>query len=128
MAGIVMGHVLEVMDRPWKWGEADCCTAACDVFLRLTGIDPMASLRGKYATRHEANTIIQAMGGFEAMAVTLAERAGLQPSDGRPGDLAVGCPSGGVESLVICVSPGVYAGKTRTGVVTIPSAKRFYRA
>lgn len=38
------------MLRPWKWGEADCCTSACDAFLALWGVDPMAELRGAYTT------------------------------------------------------------------------------
>jgi hypothetical protein len=129
MAGVVVGHVLDVMDRPWQWGEADCCTAACDVFLRLTDIDPMAALRGRYRTRGQAYAVIRDMGGFEAMADTLAAQAGLTAvADGQPGDIGVGILPGGRRALVVCIAPGRYAGKTQTGFTTIADVARCYHA
>lgn len=121
-----MATALDVMDRPWKWGEADCCTAACDVFLRLYGIDPMARLRGKYATRREANRLIEAFGGFEPMASFLAEEAGLRPVDHVPGAVAVATLPGGWQALTICLAPDRFVGKTRTGLTTVGTKARCY--
>lgn len=109
----VMEVALDVMDRPWKWGEADCCTSACDVFLRLYGIDPMAPLRGTYRTQREAARIIARMGGFERMAATLAERAGLREVEPVAGAVGVS-PDG----LVICANPRIWLGKTLTGLTS----------
>lgn len=129
MAGIILAHALEVMDRPWKWGEADCCTAACDVFLRLTGIDAMAPLRGQYDTFRGAAALIQARGGFEAMCDGLAAAAGLSSvMEGAPGDLAVGSMPGDRFALTICIASSIYLGKTLTGMATIHRATRHYRA
>jgi hypothetical protein len=117
------------MDRPWKWGEADCCMSADDVFCRLTGIAPSAPLRGTYSSRREAATIINNYGGFIPMCDTLAARAGLRSDEhGQPGDLAVCLTGLGVPSLAICVVPGMYIGKTLTGLTSVYEAVRHYRA
>ena len=42
----VLAEVERVMSKPFAWGACDCCSAACDVFTRLWGVDPMASIRG----------------------------------------------------------------------------------
>jgi hypothetical protein len=117
----VMETALDVMDCPWEWGRADCCTSACDVFLRLYGIDPMASLRGTYSTQRGAAKAIARMGGFDQMAATLAARAGMQPVEPRVG--AVGVTH---EGLVICARPGVWLGKTLTGMTTVREVSAAY--
>lgn len=43
-------HIRGASGRPFVWGTRDCCTFACDGILAMTGVDPMADLRGKYAT------------------------------------------------------------------------------
>ena len=87
--GPVMATCMEVMDRPWEWGAADCCTAACDVFLRLYGVDPMAQFRGRYSSRVGALRIIAQAGGFIDLAQGFARSSGLVASDGRVGDFGV---------------------------------------
>ena len=122
-----MAVALSVMDRPWAWGEADCCTAACDVFGLLHGIDPMASLRGRYRSQMGAARIIAKAGGFVAMAEGLAQAARLGPSFGEPGDIGVAKMTDG-HALVICVAPGQWAGKTVTGMTTVQDVVRCWRA
>lgn len=47
-------------DQPFKWGEHDCMTLACDSIKTMTGFDPMAGwARGKYSTKHEAIDIVR---------------------------------------------------------------------
>lgn len=128
MAGMILPHVIEVMDRRWKWGEADCCTAACDVFQRLTGIDPMAPLRGRYDSWDSAHALIKEMGGFEAMTDTLAAEAGLVQSDGRPGDIGVVFGQANGFALGICLKPGAWAGKSISGFRTLPGFLRCWHA
>lgn len=62
---------------PFAWGTNDCATLAADAVLELTGVDPMASLRGTYGTEDEADGVISAAGGLEALADSLAAAAGL---------------------------------------------------
>lgn len=124
MAG-VMAVCLEVMDRPWRWGAADCCTAACDVFLRLHGVDPMAPLRGRYSSRVGALRMIALEGGWQAMAQGLADRAGLVASDGRAGDIGL-IRVGDTLALGICTG-AVWAGKSERGLATVPEFERAWR-
>lgn len=121
---LILAACLEVMDRPWQWGAADCCTAACDVFQRLHGIDPMVPLRGRYSSRLGAARLIARHGGWLAMGDALAARAGLVVTDGRPGDLGLIDAGGGVLALGVCTAPGVWAGKSEAGMATVRSVRR----
>ena len=116
----MMALALAVMYRDWQWGSADCCTAACDVFLRAWGVDPMAELRGTYDSEGGAARAIVARGGWLAMAQGLADDAGLVRSD-RAGALGLGVvpEAFGGRALVIQASPGVWLGKTLTGCKTV---------
>jgi hypothetical protein len=121
----VMAAVSEVMGRPWKWGEADCCAAACDVFLRLHGIDPMQPLRGVCASREEAGRVVGAMGGMIAMVDRLTAAAGLMPTDAPvAGDLGLTAERPEGRALCICVSPDRWAAKTARGYAIVSAAER----
>ena len=131
MAGTVtdvLAIAVEVMDREWEWGSADCCTAACDVFRRLHGIDPMASLRGRYDSALSAARIVTINGGFPALAGRLALRARLRPGSGAPGEIGLtheGAAQGfGGRALAISLGGGVYAGKTHQGLFIFEGAQR----
>lgn len=117
-----MAVVAEVMLRRWRWGEADCCTSACDVFQRLHGIDPMAPLRGAYSSRAEADALIQQNGGLEPLVALLTARAGLHEGVGGEGELGVG----ETRCLLIGVGHG-WVAKTANGFCTMPRAVRSWR-
>lgn len=128
----VMAEVDRVMSAHWDWGRADCCTAACDVFLALHGVDPMQPLRNQYASALGAARLIRSWGGFCGMAASLASISGLRVGQGSPGDIGVS-PAGtgdGLEgrSLLICVEAGAWAGKTLTGFAIVPTAERCWHA
>ena len=119
-----MALVSEIMGRPWKWGEADCCAAACDVFLRLHGIDPMEPLRGACASREEAERVIGAMGGMIAMVDRLTARAGLVRTDApQPGDLGITAERPEGRALCICIAPDRWAAKTARGFAVVSMAE-----
>lgn len=119
---------LDIMDRPWDWGAADCCTAACDVFARLHGIDPMLPLRGRYSTRMGALRHIACWGGWLAMGSKLATQSGLvRVSIGMPGDIGIIRDAKGVLALGIRTEMG-WAGKTDTGLAIVPQVVRVWRA
>jgi hypothetical protein len=109
---------LALMDGPFVWGRADCCTAACDVFLALHGVDPMAPLRGRYRTRAGALRLIAARGGWRAMARALAAEAGLVAGQGGAGEIGLAVV-GGSHALVIGIERGLWAGKGADGVVAV---------
>ena len=119
----VMDVVLAVMTRRWEWGVADCCTAPCDVFARLHGVDPMASLRGVYSSRSSAEIVITGMGGMVAMAERLAARAGLR--DGIGGEGEIGVSGERPEGRVLCICVGdAWAAKTARGFALIRGVDR----
>ena len=43
---------------PFAWGTNDCCTFAADAVRLTYGVDPMADLRGTYASAREAKDAI----------------------------------------------------------------------
>lgn len=114
---MVIAHVVEVMRGPWVWGESDCCAAACAVFERLHGVDPMAPLRGRYRTRAGAMRLIARAGGFDNLASGLAADAGLVPTRWAPGALGVANIDG--PALVIGVEHGLWAGRVDGGYQTL---------
>ena len=121
-----MQTCLEAMARPWEWGAADCCTAACDVFMRLHDIDPMEPLRGRYDTRLGAMRLIAQEGGMIAMATRLAGCAGLQPGSAAAGEIGVIVTQG---QLALGIGLGcAWVGKSKTGMATVPECVRSWRA
>lgn len=122
-----MAEVDRIMSVRWRWGPADCCASACDVFAALRGIDPMAPVRGRYDSAASAVRLIRRMGGFVAMAQGLATRAGLTACGPVPG--AIGLSHAGAahgpegRALLICVQPGYWAGKNELGYSIIPDAE-----
>lgn len=126
MAGDVMRIVDTVMLRPLVWGESDCCLTAGDVFLRLHGIDPVAGLRGRYASVLEACRIIRAAGGMVPLFTGLFAAAGLVAAKGRAGLIGISAPGAaeGPEgrALLISAAPNIWVGKTANGWATRPPA------
>lgn len=125
---IVANAVERVMSVRWQWGSADCCTASCDVFKALHGIDPMESVRGSYSDAVSAARLIRDWGGFSSMAEAFAIRNGLSPSSGKPGDIGLSMPgnAGGPDgrAMLICIQPGSWAGKSDLGYTILPCAER----
>jgi hypothetical protein len=56
-------HIKAASQRHFSWGEFDCCTFACDGILAMTGVDPMADLRGKYGTAIGSARALKAFAG-----------------------------------------------------------------
>ncbi len=45
---LMFAAIDEARERPFVWGESDCCLFAADVVLAMTGEDYAAPYRGKY--------------------------------------------------------------------------------
>ena len=123
----VMAEVERIMAQPFAWGPCDCCSAACDVFAALWGVDPMAPVRG-YSGALSAHRLMARHGGLGGLADVLARCAGL--CDGhRTGGLALSCFPGRRQSLLICIQPGLWAGKSPRGIAMVrAAAKGWYLA
>ena len=117
----VLETVEAVMSQPFEWGPCDCCSASCDVFLRLWGFDPMAPVRGYIGPRQAAEVI---GGDLGALADRLAAGARLVEGH-QTGGLALSTDG---RSLLICITPGQWAGKTRRGFAILRSAAKGWHA
>ena len=106
---------------PVRPGLADCCSAPCDAFRALHGVDPMAPLRGTYDDWPEARARVRQMGGWRRMFATLARRAGLVAGQGAPGEIGlIALP--GHRHLGLCVGGDWWAIRVDGGVQTVPGA------
>jgi hypothetical protein len=121
-ADAAMAAAERAMLRPFAWGVADCCTAACGAFAELHGFDPMAHWRG-YRTAREAHRNL-GRDPVGTIRETL-ERAGL----------VEGTAIGGIgltlhkdrPSLLLCVGPNRWAGKTQNGLAILRASVMDYR-
>jgi hypothetical protein len=120
----VMVEVERVMSRPFAWGPCDCCSAACDVFAALWGCDPMTGLRC-YTGAAQAARMLAAEGGLRPWAERVARRAGLVPGH-APGGFGL-AEFGGRASLLICVRPGLWAGKSLRGFALVRTVEKGWR-
>lgn len=84
-----IARMRRIFAAPFAWGQADCCTAPCDGFRALHGVDPMALLRGEYGSFAGAARALLRFGGFGAMAAACAEHAGLRPGVGAVGEIGL---------------------------------------
>lgn len=133
MAGFVtpsaaLSAAIEVMDRPWEWGAADCCTSACAAFALLHGADPMEAHRGTYSDERGAMALVARLGGWEAMCAAVAGDAGLHavpPQEAPVGALGL-LLVGKRHSLTLKVGASSWVGKGRTGFVIVTAG--VYRA
>lgn len=64
---------------PFAWGVHDCALLLADWAQVLTGVDPAAHLRGRYATRRGCARVLQRGGGIVAVVGDCAARAGFDP-------------------------------------------------
>jgi hypothetical protein len=53
-------------DQPFAWGKHDCCTVAADAVLAVTGMDPIAQLRGSWAGPRQAVAVLRRAGGLRS--------------------------------------------------------------
>lgn len=86
-----MSDFLRAMARAsFVWGSCDCSLVMADWCRAARGVDPAASLRGRYSTAAGAMRHVLRLGGFEAMARSLMAGCGFATTqDPRPGDVGL---------------------------------------
>lgn len=120
---MIPDEVLEVYCRPFAWGDADCCTSACDVFAGWHGLDPMAPLRGLYSTEAGAMALIREWGGWRRMTARLADLAGLRAGMGEARELGlIRLGDGRGMGLAVGLGGGWWAGRIDGGVQAVEGA------
>lgn len=88
---LLSNYLAAICRRRWQPGAFDCAVFMADWVRELTGLDPIADVRGTYHTEQQFLRIVRREGGFEAAvgrrlgAVGFC-RVGL---DARAGDMAV---------------------------------------
>lgn len=81
----------ESASRRREAGVWDCCTFPAAWAMQCGAADPMADMRGAYATEADALRLIQNRGGLDGLFSDALEAVGWQRRDGppRPGDIGV---------------------------------------
>lgn len=110
--------------RPFKWGEFDCCLAACDLIRFLTGIDPAEKFRGTYSDELGAKKHIGDFGSVGELAVEVLGSYGFEelelPKTAQRGDIAlISTPEYG-ETLGFVSTSGRIAAPGARGLVFYP--------
>lgn len=73
-------------ERPFSWGEFDCCTFAADCAVAVCGVDPAEAYRGKYKTERGAKkAIVKRHGSVEGVLDAYFSR--INPAFIQRGDL-----------------------------------------
>lgn len=81
-------------ERPFSWGESDCCLFAADCCIAVCSVDPAEEYRGHYSTETGAKRALKARHGsleaawdayFERIDVKLAQRGDVVAYDGEMG-------------------------------------------
>ncbi|MFZ2869918.1 DUF6950 family protein [Zavarzinia sp.] len=86
--------------RRWEWGAHDCTLFAADWVRLVTGLDPAADWRGRYASADECRSRLSNAGGIEAVVSRSMRLAGLaETTDPRPGDVGLVRAPTGVEAM-----------------------------
>ncbi len=75
-------------ERPFSWGEFDCCLFAADCCIAVCGVDPAEKYRGKYKTERGAKgALVRNHGSLEAAFDAYFER--VEPAMAQRGDVAL---------------------------------------
>ncbi len=79
--------------RPFAWGRHDCCLFAAECVAAITGVDPAAGWRGRYASENEALALVRTEGheGVREAVAAVADQQGwpaIAVAAARRGDVA----------------------------------------
>jgi len=93
---------------PFAWGTHDCCTLAADAVLATTGQDPLAPLRGRWASADEAAQLLRLLGGLQADTSAALQAEPTAPAMAQRGDVVL-LAMGNTQALGVCAGRWVVA-------------------
>lgn len=103
-------------ERPFSWGEFDCCLFAADCAVAVCGVDPAQAYRGTYKTEAGAKRALKKRHGSLEGAWD-AHFSRVAPAFVQRGDIAMYEAPGG-KSMAVFWS-GDYWATTETGVTRV---------
>jgi hypothetical protein len=82
-------YILAVRERPFAYGNYDCCIFVAGAIEAMTGADPMAEYRGQYDSVETGKAALRTL-GQGTLLKTLYRKFGkpLPGAHGRKGDIA----------------------------------------
>lgn len=93
-APLLVAHVARWSGRPRRWGRFDCTMFVGEWVATVTGADPAAEWRGRYATEAQAEAILSGLGGMTAAYGVRLAAIGAAPTDAPAlGDVGVITPA-----------------------------------
>jgi hypothetical protein len=93
--------ISESHNKPFAWGEHDCCLFAANVVFEITGVDHAEKLRGTYKTALQASRALQKAKGVRGIA-SAALGTEINPLTAQRGDVVLLTPENG-ETLAVCM-------------------------
>lgn len=91
--------ITEWSNKPFKYGEADCCIFAGACLNAVSGVDPSAEWHGKCKTARGAAKIVKSLGGLETVLDKHYER--INPNFVQRGDVCLHVLPDNTQSLAI---------------------------
>lgn len=85
----ILAVLAERRRAPFAWGSADCATFAADCALALTGVDPLAGVRGRYKTALGARRILDREGWHDVAGLAAAKFEEIPVALAAVGDWAI---------------------------------------
>lgn len=78
-----------VRKSPFEYGATDCACFAAGAVEAMTGVDPMASIRGRYKTVKGGLKVLRDAGAKSLVDLVARNFEEVHPSAARVGDIAV---------------------------------------
>lgn len=105
----------ESQDKPFIWGEFDCCLFVSDCAVAVCGVDPAEAYRGRYKTEVGAKrALIKIHGSIEAAFDACFER--IDPALVQRGDIITYKDDDGLSAAAVSWSNGFWAALRDGGV------------
>lgn len=113
----------------FKWGVADCVTAAADAFQLVHRIDLLGTIRGAWRSVGQAARLLRRSGGLLSLATRMASAHRLRRVTDVPGAIGVRVTQiagqgASLGAVLFCVEPGVWVGKTAEGLTSAYQPQR----
>lgn len=75
---LLQSYLRHAAEKPFLWGECDCCLFAADWIKWQFDVDIAADLRGDYCSEAGAQTVLRKEGGFLCLAQARLTKAGFK--------------------------------------------------
>ena len=88
---------------PFQWAVHDCCLWASDAVLAQVGVDPAATLRGRYSNAMQASRVLAVLGGLEGVARSALGEPLQSPMLACAGDVGLTHGEEDGQALGVCI-------------------------